>query len=87
MSNDTTFSKAFSGLRDPRHRRNLRYPLVDVPALAACAILCGKRCFTEMEHFLKLREERPAGLFGLASGVPSHDVFSRVFRLFCAILN
>ena len=49
--------------------------------LAVYGTLCGKRSFTEMEFFLKLREGQLTEVFGLANGVPSHDVFSRVFRL------
>ena len=55
--------------------------LIDVLTLAVYGTLCGKRSFTEMEYFLKLREEQLTEVFGLANGVPSHDVFSRVFRL------
>jgi len=81
MANDTTFVLAFEPVREPRHKRNLAYPLIDVITLAVYGTLCGKRSFTEMEYFLKLREGQLTEVFGLANGVPSHDVFSRVFRL------
>lgn len=68
-----------SRLTDPRDKRGLKYPLVDVVMLAVYGMMCGKSSFASMARYLKRREAELTLAFGLAAGVPSHDVFSRVF--------
>ena len=77
MSEMKSIREAFGGMREPRHSRNLRYPMIDVVALAVYGVLCGKTDFTTMADYLKLREAELTEAFGLTAGVPSHDVFYR----------
>ena len=67
-----------SRIEDPRDRRGLVYPLTDVLMLAVYGMLCGKSSLAAIARFLKRREAELTEAFGLARGVPSHDVFSDV---------
>lgn len=46
-----------------------------------CGVLSGFSDFTNMSYYLKKREAELSVEFGLSEGVPSHDVFSDVFRV------
>jgi predicted transposase YbfD/YdcC len=75
-----SFGKIFGGLEDPR-AGNALHELVDVLFIALAAVLCGAKGATDMALF----GQSKAGLLGqflkLEHGIPSHDTFSRVFRL------
>jgi hypothetical protein len=73
--------EAFEGMEEPRDGRNLKYPLIDVLELAACGTPCGHADLANMAYFPRKKEGEPAERFGLAAGVPSHDVLGAVFRL------
>ena len=81
---EMSFFDAFSTLKDPRSRIGLRYPLMDVISLAIYGMLCEQYFFTHISSFLKEMDEasnfRLSETFHLKNGVPSHDVFSDVFR-------
>jgi hypothetical protein len=44
-------------------------------------VLCGAEHFTEMEAFEQAKEPWLCQHLDLLQGIPSHDTFSRVFRL------
>lgn len=70
----------FREVRDPREL-NARHTLSDLLFVALAATLCGAKSCVEIAEF---GEERLADLreiVELARGAPSHDTFSRVFRL------
>jgi len=75
-----SFGEIFGGLEDPR-AGNALHELVDVLFIALAAVLCGAKGATDMALF----GQSKAGLLGqflkLEYGIPSHDTFSRVFRL------
>lgn len=72
--------RVFSTLKDPR-AANTRHQLFDVIFIALCATLAGcKTCF-QFAEFAKSKEEFLRQLLALEHGVPSHDTFSRVFRI------
>ena len=73
------FKSYFSKVRDPR-ARNSSYPLLDVLFIALVATLCGAKGPTDMADFGRRRMELLRRFTPLAKGVPSHDVFSDVFR-------
>ena len=54
--------------------------MIDIILLALYGVLCGFQDFTNMSYYLKKRERELTEAFELAEGVPSHDVFSAVFR-------
>lgn len=72
--------QVFSRLKDPR-AANARHQLFDVIFIALCATLAGcKTCF-QFAEFAKSKEEFLCQLLALEHGVPSHDTFSRIFRI------
>src|SRR4051794_35903522 len=49
--------------------------------IALCTVLCGGQGAVDMAEFAKAKEPFLRGFLKLANGVPSHDTFSRLFRL------
>lgn len=74
------FKKVFRGLPDPR-ADNARYDLCEVLFIALAATLCGADSCAEMAEFGQSKEGFLRVLLRLEHGIPSHDTFSRVFRL------
>jgi predicted transposase YbfD/YdcC len=67
-------------VRDPRDI-NARHVLAEVLFLALAATLCGAKSCVEIAEFADGREEELKEIVPLRHGAPSHDTFSRVFRL------
>jgi predicted transposase YbfD/YdcC len=74
------FRKAFRSLPDPR-AENARHDLLEILVIALAAVLCGATSCAEMEEFGLSKEGLLRLVLRLEHGVPSHDTFSRVFRL------
>lgn len=74
------FTKAFRRLPDPR-AGNARHELLEVLFIALAAVLCGAGSCAEMEEFGQSKEGLLRLFLKLEHGIPSHDTFSRVFRL------
>jgi predicted transposase YbfD/YdcC len=74
------FKKAFRRLADPR-AANATHDLLEVLFIALAATLCGASCCSEMADFGRSKEGLLRLMLRLEHGVPSHDTFSRVFRL------
>jgi predicted transposase YbfD/YdcC len=74
------FKKVFRGLPDPR-AGNARHDLLEVLFIALAATLCGAESCAEMAEFGQSKEGFLRLLLRLEHGIPSHDTFSRVFRL------
>jgi predicted transposase YbfD/YdcC len=75
-----TFSDYFGTLADPR-ARNARHDLLELMFVALAAMLCGAEDCTDMAEFAAAKLGALRGVVKLAHGPPSHDTFSRVFRL------
>jgi predicted transposase YbfD/YdcC len=67
-------------LRDPR-AANASYPLLEVIFVALAAVLCGAKSCTDMSDFGRRKIALLRQFVPLENGVPSHDVFSDVFRM------
>jgi predicted transposase YbfD/YdcC len=67
-------------LPDPR-AANVRHDLCEVLFIALAATLCGAQSCAEMAEFGQSKEGYLRLLLPLKHGVPSHDTFSRVFRM------
>lgn len=78
---ERSFFEIFEGLEDPRSEKGKIYPLMDIIILALYGVLIGFVDFTNMSYYLKKREKELKEELELAEGVPSHDVFSDVFRI------
>src|SRR5215469_16584332 len=74
------FARIFRGLEDPR-AANAVHELVEVLFIALAAVLCGAQGATDMALFGRSKQSLLRRFLRLEHGVPSHDTFSRVFRL------
>ena len=74
------FKRAFSKLRDPR-AANAQHELLEILVMALAATLCGAQSAAEMALFGRSKEALLRQFLRLEHGIPSHDTFSRVFRL------
>jgi len=74
------FRKAFRRLPDPR-AANARHDLLEVLVIALAAVLCGAETCSDMAEFGQAKEGLLRQFLRLEHGIPSHDTFSRVFRL------
>lgn len=74
------FRKAFGRVADPR-ANNARHDLLEVLFIALAATLCGAESCSDMADFGRSKEGLLRLFLRLEHGIPSHDTFSRVFRL------
>ena len=70
----------FRRLPDPR-ADNARHELLDVLFIALAAVLCGAESCADMADFGQSKEGLLRLVLPLEHGIPSHDTFSRMFRL------
>lgn len=74
----------FQGLEDQRRSAgNRRHELVDIIAIAICAVICGADSWEEIEEYGKVRERWLSSFLSLPEGIPSHDTFNRVISGIC----
>ena len=69
----------FERLDDPRIDRCKRHQLLDIIAIAICAVICGADSWVHVELFGKSKEEWFRTFLELPHGIPSHDTFGEVF--------
>jgi len=74
------FEACFSDLEDPRDS-NARHNLLEILLIAQCTMLRGGEDCTDMALFGRAKEPFLRQFLRLPHGIPSHDTFSRVFRL------
>jgi predicted transposase YbfD/YdcC len=74
------FSVIFESVPDPRDI-NARHDLREMLFIALAAMLCGAESCVEMAEFGVEKEVLLRTILRLEHGIPSHDTFSRVFRL------
>jgi predicted transposase YbfD/YdcC len=74
------FSSCFGEMEDPR-AGNSRYDLLEVIFIALTAVLCGAEDCTDMAIFAQAKLDVLREVMKLEHGAPSHDTFSRVFRM------
>jgi predicted transposase YbfD/YdcC len=67
-------------VHDPRDM-NARHEVGTILFLALAATLCGAKSSVDMADFVAGREEELSAIVDLPYGAPSHDTFSRLFRL------
>jgi predicted transposase YbfD/YdcC len=74
------FTSCFSAVEDPR-AGNARHDLLELMFVALAAVLCGAEDCTDMAEFSRSKLDFLRRVVKLEHGPPSHDTFSRVFRL------
>src|SRR6266705_748695 len=75
------FIECWEGLEDPRTGNAALHDLHEILTIAICAVLCGGQGSVDMGLFAKSKEPFLRGFLKLDNGVPSHDTFSRLFRM------
>jgi predicted transposase YbfD/YdcC len=71
----------FEDLDDPRTGNAKRHLLHEVLVIALCTVLCGGENCADMALFGRSKRAFLQEFLRLQHGIPSHDTFSRVFRL------
>jgi predicted transposase YbfD/YdcC len=74
------FAACFAQLKDPRGP-NALHDLREMVFIALLATLCGATNCCDMALFARLKAELLRSVLKLKYGLPSHDTFSRVFRM------
>jgi predicted transposase YbfD/YdcC len=74
------FAECFSPLVDPR-RNQAQHDLTEMLFIALLATLCGATSCCDIAVFGRAKEALLRTILVLEHGIPSHDTFSRVFRL------
>lgn len=69
----------FGGLEDPRRAQARRHELLDIVAIALCAVICGADSWVDVEAWGAAKLDWLRGFLALPNGIPSHDTFGRVF--------
>jgi hypothetical protein len=75
------FGACWEGLEDPRTGNAALHDLHDLLMIGLCTVLSGGENATDMAEFAKAKEPLLRGFLSLRNGIPSHDTFSRLFRL------
>ena len=73
--------EVFEQLEDPRTGNATRHLLHEILMIALCTVLCGGETCADMALFGRAKREFLQQFLTLPHGVPSHDTFSRIFRL------
>jgi predicted transposase YbfD/YdcC len=72
---------SFATLADPRSGNAQRHKLLDIVTIALVGSICGAESCVDFADFARDREALFREFLELPGGLPSHDTFSRVFRL------
>jgi DDE_Tnp_1-associated len=75
------FADCWEGLEDPRTGNAGLHDFHELLMIALCTVLCGGQSAVDMGLFARAKEPFLRGFLSLANGLPSHDTFSRLFRL------
>lgn len=75
------FVACWEGLEDTRTGNAGLHDLHELLVIALGTVLCGGQTAVDMGLFVRAKEPFLRGFLTLANGLPSHDTFSRLFRL------
>src|SRR5919202_937052 len=76
---ETSISRHFAALTDPRIERTKEHRLVEIVTIALGAVLCGADDWVAIETFGRAKEAWLRTFLALPGGIPSHETFGRVF--------
>jgi predicted transposase YbfD/YdcC len=74
------FAECFGDLPDPR-AKNALHELTEILFISLLATLCGAKGCCDIALFAETKEALLRTVLVLEHGIPSHDTFSRVFRM------
>src|SRR5437764_8669311 len=69
------------GLEDPRETRRCDHQLVDILAIAVCAVVACAESWEDIALYGRSKQAWLGTFLALPNGIPSHDTFRRVFVL------
>lgn len=69
----------FGKVTDPRVNRTKAHKLIDIIAIALCAVICGAENWVDIELYGKSKQAWLRTFLELPNGIPVHDTFGRVF--------
>jgi len=70
----------FADLTDPRIDRSRLHELLDIIAIAICAVVAGADSWDDIEDFGNAKVAWLSTFLDLPNGIPSHDTFRRLFE-------
>ncbi len=70
----------FADLTDPRIDRSRLHELLDIIAIAICAVVAGADSWDDIEDFGNAKVAWLSTFLDLPNGIPSHDPFRRLFE-------
>jgi len=73
--------EVFQELEDPRRSNATKHDFAETLTLAVIAVICGHGTCVDMENFGKVHRDFLHTFLKLKHGIPSHDAFSRLFRV------
>ena len=76
---DLSLTHHLAHLTDPRVDRTRLHELLDIVAIAICAVVAGAETREDIEEFGKFKHDWLGSFLALPHGIPSHDTFARVF--------
>src|SRR5947208_1124100 len=71
----------FAGLTDPRETSRCDHQLVDILAIAVCAVVACAESWEDIALYGRSKRAWLRTFLALPNGIPSHDTFRRVFML------
>src|SRR4051794_5538467 len=77
---DLSIAHHFADLTDPRIDRSRLHELLDIIAIAICAVVAGADSRHDIEDFGNAKVAWLGSFLDLPNGVPSHDTFRRLFE-------
>lgn len=77
---DLAFFRHFGDLKDPRINRTKVHLLLDIVALAICAVIAGAEGWEDIERYGRAKVDFLKQFLKLPKGIPSHDTIHRLFR-------
>jgi predicted transposase YbfD/YdcC len=77
---ELTLAHHFADLTDPRIDRTRLHDLLDIVAVAICAVVAGADSWDDIEDFGHAKHDWLKTFLALPNGIPSHDTFRRVFE-------
>jgi predicted transposase YbfD/YdcC len=78
---DHKFAACWESLKDPRTGNAGRHDFYEILMIALCTVLSGGQCAVDMANYARSKETFLRDFLKLKHGLPSHDTFSRLFRL------
>jgi predicted transposase YbfD/YdcC len=76
----SSIRRHFATLDDPRRKHCRLHNLLDIIAIALCAVIANCDSWQDIETFARKRHDWLKRFLALPNGIPSHDTLERVFH-------